>query len=297
MLVRPRTLLAAFAVALAVTIVAGAAVRPNGDLLVLRSWQSGYSGSPLAVVAPDGRVVRELLPPEWDVRYAAFSPDGRRIAFSGTAPPDLDPEIYVIGVDGSGLQKLTDNHLADLGPAWSPDGRSLAFASARTGLFQIYRMRADGSGQRRLTNQFEDCSNPAWSPTNAWIVAECELGWPTLVRMRPDGRGQRRILRSPYRTADVDPDWSPDGKWIVFGRGGPGAPLQGVHMVRPDGTGLRRIHPRGGEPTFSPDGRSVAFVHFDGTTQDLWVLPLGGSATKVHSLRGARVYAPDWAPR
>jgi dipeptidyl aminopeptidase/acylaminoacyl peptidase len=86
-----------------------------------------------------------------DVRGLAWSPDGRRLAFSALHAQDLDPEIFVMNADGSGLRQVTNNHLPDTQPTWSPDGRFLAFASARTGLFQIYRARAVGGGERRLS--------------------------------------------------------------------------------------------------------------------------------------------------
>jgi TolB protein len=97
---------------------------------------------------PDGSGARDITPAGvLDVQQAAWSPDGGRIAIAEVAPDGGDTEIYVVNADGGGLRQLTNNYLPDRMPTWSPDGRRIAFASARTGLFEIYSMRPDGSRQ------------------------------------------------------------------------------------------------------------------------------------------------------
>lgn len=70
--------------------------------------------------------------------YPAWSPDGRRLAFTSTR--DGNAEIYVMNADGSGQTRLTVNDGLDAGAAWSPDGRRLAFTSDRDGNDEIYVM-------------------------------------------------------------------------------------------------------------------------------------------------------------
>jgi hypothetical protein len=48
-----------------------------------------------------------------DIRSFAWSPDGRRIAFSAIQNGDSDPERFVMNGAGGGVRRLTDNHLAD----------------------------------------------------------------------------------------------------------------------------------------------------------------------------------------
>jgi Tol biopolymer transport system component len=76
------------------------------------------------------------------------SPDGGQVAFMSKR--DGNWEIYVVDLDGSGLQRLTRDPANDGLPAWSPDGRALAFVSDRGGSWAVWAMRPDGSGQRRL---------------------------------------------------------------------------------------------------------------------------------------------------
>jgi Tol biopolymer transport system component len=284
-------------VSLVLTAAAGAApAARNGQLLYLRPL--GGNAPPynrLFVAAPDGGGARDITPAGiLDVQGAAWSRDGRRIAISAIAVGDLDPEIFVVAADGSQLRRLTNNHLSDRQPTWSPDGRRIAFASARTGLFQIYSMRADGSRQRRLSQQAEDCETPAWSPNGRWIVFSCELGYWKLVRMRADGSGERRLLPG-YPLTEASPTWTPDGR-IVFARGARTARGRGVFSVRADGTGLRRLRANGGDPSVSPDGRFIAFAWIpDGADQELFVMRRNGTgARQITSTNGIDEFGPDW---
>jgi Tol biopolymer transport system component len=56
----------------------------------------------------------------------------------------------VMDMDGSGIQRLTDNGDTDGLPIWSPDGQTIAFASDRSGEWAIWAMNPDGSNQRIL---------------------------------------------------------------------------------------------------------------------------------------------------
>jgi tetratricopeptide (TPR) repeat protein len=76
------------------------------------------------------------------------SPDGRRVAFMSQR--DGNWEVYVINLDGTGLQRLTRNPANDGLPTWSPDGRYIAFVSDRDGSWELWVMDPDGGNQRRL---------------------------------------------------------------------------------------------------------------------------------------------------
>ena len=87
---------------------------------------------------------------------------------------DGDSEIFIMNVDGSNPQRLTDSPGQDTYPSMSPDGKSIVFESYRDGHAEVYRMNEDGSDVVRLTH-FEGLiaeneeippgnSNPSWSP-------------------------------------------------------------------------------------------------------------------------------------
>jgi Tol biopolymer transport system component len=110
------------------------------------------------VVNADGSGLRNLSNNPAIDRYAAWSPDGTKIAF-------YDGVIYVMNADGSGLLKLTNNPTFTVLPQWSPDGTKILFVSLRDGNEDIYAINADGSGLRHLTNHPGIYGiAPAWRP-------------------------------------------------------------------------------------------------------------------------------------
>ena len=102
--------------------------------------------------------------------WAAFSPDGRQIAFASSR--DGDFEIYVMDAPRSGSgpgdagppRRLTDSPGLDVRPVWCPDGRRIAFTSMRDGNYEIYLIDADGSHPRRVTNHPERDDFAQWHP-------------------------------------------------------------------------------------------------------------------------------------
>jgi hypothetical protein len=92
----------------------------------------------------------------------AWSPRGDRVAFVSLEPGN--EEIYVINVDGSNLQRLTQNTWEwDKHPSWSPDGSQIVFWSNRgSGRRQLWVMNADGSGQRTLFDSPFNDWDPVW---------------------------------------------------------------------------------------------------------------------------------------
>jgi TolB protein len=122
----------------------GPAWSPDGQQIAF-TRHAGTSGEVrIVVMNADGSGKHAVTPKlahtgdGWITVTAAWSPDGRRIAF------DHHDVIYLVNADGSGLRRLAQNATFD---SWSPDGRKL-ITNRLTGLWV---MNADGSGQRNLT--------------------------------------------------------------------------------------------------------------------------------------------------
>ena len=96
----------------------------------------------------------------------SWSPDGTRIAFSGTVNPDLvqsgTSDIYVLDLSRDDVKKVVSQPGPDNGPRWSPDGKQLVFSSAMGNkLFfhansRLAVVSASGGTPRSITDKFDE---------------------------------------------------------------------------------------------------------------------------------------------
>jgi len=120
---------------------------PDGERVVVKVCRPECG---LWIVNKDDSNPRQLTAGGAD-GLPAWSPDGRKIAFSRNVDDNVD--IYVINVDGTGIQRLTTAPGNDSVPAWTPDGRQIVFRSTRSGVWQIYLMNADSSNQHLIIDR------------------------------------------------------------------------------------------------------------------------------------------------
>ncbi len=144
--------------------------------------------------------------PTGDDFHADWSPDGRRLVFYSYASSS-SAEIFTINVDGSDLQKLTDNAWFDGYPEYSPDGTKIVFTSDRFGNNDIFVMNADGSNVRRLTTHPASDYEPTWSPDGQQIAFISDRdGNPDVFVMNVDGSNVHNITHTANREENC-PTW------------------------------------------------------------------------------------------
>jgi len=185
---------------------------------------------------------------------------------------DGNSEIYVVNVDGTGLQRLTNDAGSDVDPAWSPDGKRIAFASDRAGNSDIYVMDADGSNVVRRTQSGAYNLSPAWSPDGTKIVfSSVRDGQFGLYVMSVDGDWANPTRVGYDRGWNTHPAWSPDGKRIAFVSDWRAFDFVfDVYVMNADGSGITTMFEgpffyRDGplfyfQPAWSPDGGRIAVV-------------------------------------
>ena len=239
------------------------------------AFMSTRSGNgEIHLMNPDGKRVRRFTRHfEYD-SAPAWSPDGRKIAFSSFR--DLHRprgiilgEIYVMNVDGTNLINLTQApERADLRSSWSPDGRQIAFESIDFSFNRdVWVMEADGGNLRNLTNHHAWDRDPDWSPDGRQIAFESDRNgdwefeiWGNLdiYVMNTDGTNPINLTNNPAE--DGEPAWSPDGRQIAFSSNRDGNTE--VYVMNADGTTPINLtnHPAEDfHPAWSPDGRQIAF--------------------------------------
>jgi Tol biopolymer transport system component len=204
-------------------------------------------------------------------------------------------EIYSIGADGSQRRNLTRNQGNDGDFTWSPTGDRVAFWSYRAGASGLYVMRADGTGLQVLTSaDIHVSGTPTWTPDGrrlAFTAYRQEYG---IWVVGADGSDLRLLAegRSPV--------WAPVGSRIAFLGESP-AYLRPLEVV--DADSGDRLHVADGivlsPPTWSPDGRALAFVHIDtgAGNQALYRVDAGGGPQQVLvSGPDMELATPAWSP-
>lgn len=193
------------------------------------------------------------------------------IAFASFAP--LNADIFIADADGRNVRAFLPHPEADTNASFSPDGKWVVFTSRRTGSSDIYRARLDGSDLEPLVKHRAYDDQAALSPdgkTLAFVSSRSGNADIWLLDL------QTRKLKNLTRAAggDFRPSWSPDGQWIAFTSDReslkPRVPARDftirhsteLHIIRADGTGLRRLstdNAFAGSPTWSPDGTRLVF--------------------------------------
>lgn len=311
----------------------------NGRIAFRRFLDLDQTTGAVFTTRPDGGGEFQVTHPTAGFvdRNPDVSPDGRHIVFQREG--EIMSDIFVVDIDGTHLRQLTNvaypagNCLPDRGecngtPAWSPSGREIVFSRASgpvvddtVELVALFTIQVDGTHARQLTQLHppatgatgED-SEPQFSPDGSQLLFQRNN-----VRTAPEGealwildlrtRRERRITPYELQAGDT-PDWSPDGKRILFHD----------NLNRPDGNAnLYTIHPDGSHLTqltfvddgvtrylgssFSPDGRWITAGKRPSTgapalnTADVVVLRVNGTGERLVTRTELYDSYPDWGPK
>ncbi len=223
---------------------------PSGSKLVYTSYRARVPDLFLMEVA--NRAAKQITRTSEMEVGAHFMPSGTQIITSRTE--GMDSDILILNSDGTVSRRITaPNRAIDVSPFPSPDGSSVVFCSNRGGGPQIYTMGTDGSAPKRVSFVSSNyCTSPSWSPKGDKIAFVCRAdGNFQIFVSDQDGANPIQLTSAG---SNEDPEWSPDGRYLVFASTYWG-PNFSLGIMRSDGSSVKRITTaRGGdfEPTWSP---------------------------------------------
>jgi dipeptidyl aminopeptidase/acylaminoacyl peptidase len=286
---------------------------PDGKWVVFTLTEPAYDEkdqvSDLWIVPTDGSAKpRRLTSTKGAESGAAWSPDGRRIAFSAKRDGDDAAQIYVLDLAGGEAQRVTSLSTGARLPKWRPDGGAILFSST------VYPGAADDEANKKIAaerkaQKFRVRAYDGF-PVRYWDKWLDDMQPHVFVQLLEPGAKAKNLLagtklvaqagfagRETDTGSDLDAAWTPDGSAVVFA-----ATTERDRAAYAEiGTPLWSVAAAGGEPrqvttgrgsytnpTFSPDGRFL-YAQFRPEAPKVYVLnrlarlpwPDGGPATIV----------------
>jgi Tol biopolymer transport system component len=253
----------------------GGATR-NGQIVFRRYFNAEQTKGALFVMNPDGSHVRQITHPPKGLPQddsAAWSPDGKRIAFQREPIDFSTSRVMVVNLDTGDTRTVVpcgERCVAASDPDFSPDGHSIAYGRAvgpfvpkgqprKTPEWKLYSaifiVGLDGSDPHQVTSTPKrhkgqlatETSDPAFSP-NGKMLTFVRTNYQKendrfAVFVQPIGSPEDAQRITPWKLNCQDrPEYSPDGKLVLFrclpkGEEGP----SNLYWVHPDGTGLHQL--------------------------------------------------------
>ncbi|MEX1182779.1 MAG: hypothetical protein WEF86_06055 [Gemmatimonadota bacterium] len=246
----------------------------------------GVAGAAAMLLLPRGDAGRADVPRRDG--SPAWSPDGTRIVFYSAR--EGNGEIHVIGADGTGERRLTRTPSDEGYPWWSPDGGTITFDSDAGGSFDIWAMDPDGGNVRRLTTDPARDVSASWFGDRIVFMSDRNGGFD-LYAMNRDGTGVEQLTSNGTSWFPV---YSPDGSQVALHVG------RDVHVMSAGGGELTRLtqDPANGMyPSWSPDGRRLAFMSWRNGATQIFVMNADGSdQRRVVAMPEGDAIDPRWSP-
>ena len=262
---------------------------PDGKQLVFSQEVDGFKKLFVRDLASGAE--RQLTTVPRDDIQPAWSPDGKQLAFARASLPTgkLEPgdvlgwyadggDIWSVDI-ATGSEKLLIEKAFN--PAWSPDGARLAFDAAWAGSRRIWVTDSNGRNPQQVTADSVESvvhASARWSPDGRRLVFRRILKTRSDIRVVDLGTKAVTVITDDI-VPDLDPAWSPSGRFIYFtsSRGG-GLNIWRVPVSESGaaaGPGQQLTTGAGPdlELAAAPDGKRLAFAVL-GINSDVWRLPV-----------------------
>ncbi len=184
-------------------------ISPEGNRAVLTA-----RGDIFTVPAKDGSIRNLTQTPGIREKYAAWSPDGKWIAYLSDRTGEQ--EIYITPQDGMGKETriTTDGKMFRMPPVWSPDSKKLAFADKDLRLFYV---DIDQKTPVLIDQgKYFDITDYVWSPDSKWVAyAKQEENTNSAINLYSLADKKITPVTTSF-TSSSNPTFDPGGKYLLF---------------------------------------------------------------------------------
>jgi Tol biopolymer transport system component len=149
----------------------------------------------------------------------SISPDGRRVAVNVLDPRVGPPDIWIYEVSRGLRTRFTFAGGVESNPVWSPDAARIGFRASVKTIPDLYEKSLAGTGQEQPLLETELAKFPySWSPDGRFLAFETR-GVPGTTRdiwVLPLQGERKPFVFLQTRFLEGQPQFSPDGKWLVY---------------------------------------------------------------------------------
>jgi Tol biopolymer transport system component/serine/threonine protein kinase len=239
------------------------------------------------------QVLTEANQGYWDHENPAWSPDGETLCFSDFR------DLFLVPSDGSlPPTRLTTAHAMDRNPVWSPDGQWIYFSSARESTDALWRVRPSDGATERVTLGTGPEREPSLTADGRRLAySTYSADWD--IKLVDRATGDSTTI--PGDRVDDSPAIAPDGSHLVFVSNRSGSydlwrqQLQGHKLIGP-ATRFTDLDGDIATPTYSRDGRWLAFFWVLKQQRDIWILDAGGGVPHQITSEPAFDIHPSFSP-
>ena len=293
----------------------------SGGKIAFVSQRDDNAYEQIYLMDPDGSNPTQLTFDESHKSWPVWSPDGTKILYvadGGVGPYNnrYNLDIWVMNADGSNQTNLTQYQGVDEDPTWTPDGSQIVWVSRRFGGTRaLMLMNTDGSDPVRLSTEFEEY-NPTFSPDGETLLFSSTFFF-TLNQRTTITDEQTKIdlelWSTPYNFADfydnrydesgrigkgVEPDWAPNGEFIVYVR--TTGNNRHIYIVdhNSNGATVADLTTVGlnFDPEWSPDSRWIVFSTTRDGNQEIYIMDFAGRFVTNLTNNEADDKMPSWQP-